>query len=125
MRLNINTTQKKVYRQIVEVIRSIPPLDTLRSRELDVLAILMYYNYKYRTLTEELRWRLINDASTRKEMMAEIGMSEDVFTNNLSLVRKAGLIDRETGRLSKSLQIIVNKSLNISFNFNATDEDEV
>ena len=118
MRLNIKTTQKKVYRQIVEVIRSIPPLDTLRSRELDVLAILMYYNHKYETLDEELRWRLINDSSTRREMQAEIGMSEDVFTNNLSLVRKAGLIDRETGRLSKSLQIIVNKSFHVEFNFN-------
>ena len=50
MRLDINTTQKKVYRQIVEIIRSIPPLDTLRNRELDVLAILMYYNYKYKEI---------------------------------------------------------------------------
>jgi hypothetical protein len=107
------------------VIRSIPPLDTLRSRELDVLAILMLYNYKYRALNEEIRWRLINDASTRREMQADINMSEDVFTNNLSLVRKAGLIDKETGRLSKSLQIIADKGFIISFNFNIIEDNEV
>ena len=122
MRLDINTTHKKVFRQIVEVIRSIPPLDLLRNRELDVLAILMYYNFKYRNVEESIRWRIINDPSTKKEMQAEISMSEDIFNNNMSLVRKAGLIDK-SGKIPPSLQLIVNDRYEVKFNFKIHDED--
>jgi len=122
VKLNINTTHKKVYRQIVEVIRSIPPLDTLRSRELDVLAILMYYNYKFRNVEEEIRWRVINDTSTKREMQRDIDMNEDIFNNNISLVRKAGLIDKE-GKIIKSLQIIIEDRYDIHFGFKIFDDE--
>ena len=123
MRLNINTTQLKVYRQVLEIIRSIPPLNTLRNRELDVLAIFMYYNAKYKSIDADLRWRVINDAETKKEMQQRLGMSEDVLNNNISLLRKAGLIDKATGRISNSLQIIVDGKFEITFNFNVEDDE--
>jgi hypothetical protein len=116
MRLDINTTQKKVFRQIVEVIRSIPPLDLLRNRELDVLAIVMYYNFKYRNVEESIRWRIINDSSTKKEMQKDIDMTEDIFNNNISLVRKSGLIDKQ-GRLPVFLQLIPEDRFEVKFNF--------
>lgn len=124
MRLDINTTHKKVFRQIVEVIRSIPPLDLLRNRELDVLAILMYYNFKYRNVEENIRWRIINDTSTKREMQKEINMSEDIFNNNISLVRKAGLIDK-TGKIPSFLQIMIDNKYEVKFNFKIHDEDEL
>lgn len=117
MRLDINTTEKKVYRQIVEVIRSIPPLDTLRNRELDVLAILMYYNYKYKDVEETIRWRIINDGETRKEMQKDIIISEDSFTNNLSLIRRAGLLDKEN-KIPSFLQLMIGDKFEVKFNFN-------
>jgi hypothetical protein len=122
MRLNIDTTQKRVYRQIVEIMRSFPPLNTLRNRELDVLAILMCYNYKYRDLEEGLRWRVIGETSTKKEMQSEVSMTEDTFNNNLSLVRRAGLIDKE-GRIPKFLQIMVNDRYEVIFNFKIKEND--
>jgi hypothetical protein len=122
MKLNIKTTKKKAYRQIVEIIRSIPPLDVLRNRELDVLAILMYYNYKYKDVSEDIRWRVINDTSTKKEMQREINMTEDIFNNNISLVRKAGLINKE-GRIPKSLQIMIDDRYYVNFNFEIHEDD--
>jgi hypothetical protein len=122
MRLDVHTTQKKVFRQVLEVIRSIPPLDVLRNRELDLLAILMYYNFKFRNVEEDIRWRIINDPSTKKEMQEEIHMSEDIFNNNMSLVRKAGLIDKQ-GKIPKSLQIMVDKSYEIRFNFKIYEDE--
>lgn len=122
MRLNINTTQRKVFRQIVEVIRSIPPLDLLRSRELDVLAVLMYYNFKHRSVPEDIRWRIINDTSTKREMQKEISMSEDIFNNNISLVRKAGLVDKE-GKIPKFLQIMIDDSYEVTFNFKIHEDE--
>ena len=116
MKLDVNTTQKKVFRQVVEIIRSIPPLDRLRNRELDVLAILMYYNYKYKDLEENIRWRIINDTSTRKEMQDEINMSNDVFINNISLVRKAGLLSKD-GKLLSFLMFDVKDRYDVTFKF--------
>jgi hypothetical protein len=124
MVLPINTTHRKVFRQILEVIRSIPPLDSLRSRELDVLAVLMYYNYKYKNVSEDIRWRVINDTSTKREMQSEIDMSEDIFNNNISLVRKSGLIDKE-GKISKFLMIDPDNHYEVSFNFKIHKEDEL
>lgn len=121
MRLNINTTYKKVFRQIVEVIRSIPPLDLLRNRELDVLAILMYYNFKYRNVEENIRWRVINDTSTKREMQKEINMSEDIFNNNISLVRKAGLIDKD-GKIPSFLMINIKDKYEVEINFKIKED---
>jgi hypothetical protein len=122
MRLDINTTQKRVFRQILEIIRSIPPLNTLRNRELDVLAILMYYNYKYRDVAENIRWRIINDTSTRKEMQQEINMTEDIFNNNISLVRRAGIIDKE-GKIPSYFMIDVGDKYEVKINFKIQDNE--
>lgn len=120
MRLNINTEPKRLFRQVLEIIRSIPPLDKLRTRELDVLSILMYYNYKFANIDDELRWRIIYDSSTKKEMQKEIGVTEDIFNNNLSLIRKTGLIDKD-GKLTKALQVIPGKTYKLEFNFNIVE----
>lgn len=124
MQLAINTTKKKVFRQIVEVLRSIPPLNSLRNRELDVLAILMYYNYKYKNVAEDIRWRIIHDTSTRREMQIDINMTEDIFNNNISLVRKAGLLDK-SGKLPSFFMIDLGDRYEVKFNFKIHEEDEL
>jgi hypothetical protein len=122
MRINIDTTHKKVYRQIVEVIRSFPPLNVLRNRELDVLAILMYYNYKYKNIEENIRWRVIHDTSTKREMQQDVDMTEDIFNNNLSLVRKSGLLDKD-GKIPKWLMFYVDDAFEVNFNFKIKNDE--
>lgn len=117
MKLTIATDDRKFFRQILEVLNSFPPLDKLRNKELDVLSSIMYYNYLYKDLDEEVRWKVINNKLTRKEIREYIGMKEDVFNNNLSVIRKTGLID-STGRLSTMLQIYPGSTYKIEFNFN-------
>lgn len=124
MKLNINTTSKKAYRQVLEIVRSIPPLTSLRNRELDLLAILMYYNAKYRDVQQDLRLRIILDTSTKRDMQKEIKMSEDAFNNNLSLMRRSGVLNKD-GSLPSFLQIMINDKYEILFNFNIIDKDEV
>ena len=48
MRLTIATDERKFFRQFLEILSSIPPLNKLRNRELDILAAMMYYNYLYK-----------------------------------------------------------------------------
>lgn len=117
MKLAIATDDRKFFRQILEVLHSFPPLDKLRNKELDVLSSIMYYNYLYKDLEEDVRWRVINNKITRKEIREYIGMKEDVFNNNLSVIRKTGLIDN-TGRLATMLQIFPGDTYKIEFNFN-------
>jgi hypothetical protein len=116
MRLNVNTDAKKFFRQLLELLSGIPPLDGLRKRELDLLSIYMYYNYKYRGLEEKVRWRILNSASTKKEMQEEIDMNADVFNNNLSLVRKTKVLGKD-GSLVSFLQIYPDEIFNIEFVF--------
>ena len=122
MRLNINTTHKKVYRQMVEIMKSFPPLNTLRNRELDVLAILMYYNYKFRAIEDEIRWRIINDTSTKRDMQSEVGMTEDIFNNNISIIRRTGLLDKDN-KIPKFLQIMVDDKYEVIFAFKITEDE--
>jgi hypothetical protein len=122
MKLNINTTYKRVYRQMVEIMRSFPPLNTLRNRELDVLAVLMYYNYKYRAIDDIVRWRIINDTSTKRDMQRDVGMNEDIFNNNISIIRRAGLLDKDN-KIPKFLQIIVDDKYEVVFAFKITEDE--
>lgn len=117
MKLAIATDDRKFFRQVLEVLRSFPPLDTLRKKELDLLSGIMYYNYLYKNLDDTIRWRVINNRSTKKELRDYLGMNEDVFNNNMSIIRKTGLID-PAGRLANMLQIIPDKLYKIEFNFN-------
>jgi len=116
MTLTVNTDIKSFYRQLLELLRGIPPLSTLRNRELDLLAVFMYYNWKHRGLDEDIRWRILNDVSTRREMQKEIGMGTDVFNNNISIIRKAGIIDKE-GVLIENLRIYPTSNFKLEFNF--------
>ena len=50
MKLTIETNEKKFFRQLLEILSSIPPLNKLRPKELDLLAIIMYYNNIYKDL---------------------------------------------------------------------------
>jgi hypothetical protein len=116
MKLPIVTNERKFFRQVLELLRGIPPLDKLRNKELDLLAGIMFYNYLYRNLGEDIRWRVINNKTTKKELREYLGMGEDVYNNNISIIRKTGLVD-SAGRLSKALQIIPESTFKIEFEF--------
>jgi DNA-binding CsgD family transcriptional regulator len=123
MKIPIQTNKKKFYRQVLEVLRSLPPLDTLRSRELSLLSMIMYYNDLYKSVDENIRWRIINDTMTRKEIQKELNMNEYLFSNNLSIIKKAGVISKD-GALVKFLQISPeNNKFGITFTFNISEDN--
>ena len=124
MRIPINTTYKMFFRQLIELLRGMPPLDKLRNRELDLLSIIMYYNYLYKNLPEDVKWKIINNTQTRKEMQGVLGMKEDIFNNNLSIIRKTKLIDGD-GKLVSFLQVYPDERFKIEFNFNIEPDAEI
>lgn len=92
MIITIPTTKLKYFRQGLQVIRDIPPLNDLSNRELDVLSHLLYYNYLYKDIAENLREKLVFDYEVRVAIRDSIGISEPVLNNLISSLKKKGII---------------------------------
>lgn len=105
-KIPIKTNADKFYRQFLELIKSLPPIDKLRPKELDVLASVMHENGKMQALGEDDRYTIIFSTKKRKLMREAIGISEDSYNNNLSILRKHGLITKEN-QLNKFLGTVI------------------
>lgn len=113
----IKTTEEKFYRQLLELFRSLPPFNKLRSRELDVLAQILYQNNKYKNINVKARPLVIFSKEVRKEMRENLNVTEEIFNNNLSGLRKNKLITK-TNRITPYFENIeFNKEFLLNFKF--------
>jgi hypothetical protein len=90
----IETNKRKYFRQALELLRPIPPINTLANRELDVLAEFLYYNDKYKDIASELRAKVIFDYDTKLAMREYLEMGEAPFNNILTSLRKKGVLPK-------------------------------
>jgi DNA-binding MarR family transcriptional regulator len=105
-KIPIKTNNRKFYRQFLELIKSLPPINKLRPKEMDVLAEIMYENGKLKNIEDDYRYTLIFSTKNRREMRNLIGISEDSYNNNLSILRKHGLITKDN-KLNKFLSTVM------------------
>jgi hypothetical protein len=116
-KIPIKTNKEIFYRQFLELLRSISPFNSLRSRELDILGQILYQNNKYKDVSINTRHLIIFSTEVRKEMRDNVGVSEEIFNNNLSGLRKSKLLD-SSNRLHRSLSgLFFNKEFTLQFNF--------
>jgi DNA-binding MarR family transcriptional regulator len=113
----ITTTGKRFYRQYLELIN---PLLKLRGKELDVLAQLLYHNNELRNISDEHRWKIIFDYDTKVKIRTELGLSDASMNNNLSSLRKKGVI--VDNKVVKNFLIYPGEQCKISFSFKVKDE---
>lgn len=118
MEIKIKTNKHKFYRQVLELIRSIPPFSTLRPREIDVLAEIMYQFDKYDYIEEHLKPVLIFSTEVRKEMQKNIDIIEESYNNNLSILKKKKFIDERNNMMPFLQRIKYNKNFSLKFQFN-------
>ena len=104
-RITIKVNSKTFYRSFLDVLKVRAPISQLRPKELDVLAELMFYNAQMKDLSEDDKYDILFSTRMRKEMRESIGISEDSFNNNLSILRKCGLITKGN-KLNKSLETV-------------------
>lgn len=116
MNININTTERKFYRQLLELLRSFPPLNRCANNELDVLGELLYFNHVYSGLDQTIRNKIIFDYDTRVDICKNLNMNEAVFRNTLTQLRKKGLIKER--QLIFKMPALTNNKFVISFTFN-------
>lgn len=91
----IRTNRDKFFRQVLELLRSLPPFNKLRPRELELLSKLMAYSDEFKALDRDSRYDLIFSTRTRRTIADDLGMSEDAFNNNLSILRRHGLVTKD------------------------------
>ena len=90
----IRTNRDKFFRQVLELLRSLPPFNKLRPRELELLSKLMAYSDEFKAL-DRIRYDLIFSTRTRRTIADDLDMSEDAFNNNLSILRRHGLLKKD------------------------------
>ena len=103
----IKTTENKFFRQYLELLN---PLLRLRGKELDVLP-------------EKHRWKLIFDYDTKTEIRTKLQLSDASLNNNLSALRKKGIIRKN--KVSDSFLIHPSNYCKLTFSFNITEENGV
>lgn len=116
MKIPLRTTENKFYRQILEVLKSFPPINKLKPKEMDLLAEFMKQNADNMSLPKNKRRIIMFSTENRKEIQEKLGMSQAYFNNNLSILRKYGLITKDNDILPL-LDIPKHKEFSIEVKF--------
>lgn len=115
----IKTELRTFFRQYVHIMK---PVFKLNDRESDILGELMYFNYKYRELTEDIRYKIIFDYDTKVEIRVNLGITEASFNNGLTTLRKKGIL--VDNRLAGNLLVIPDSNrFSVTFLFSIKDDE--
>lgn len=121
-RIAINVTSRSFYMEFLNVLKSRNPISKLRPKEMMVLAEIMFQYNQFDGLKSDDVYAIIFSTKKRKEMRELINISEESFNNNLSILRRYGLITKEN-RLNKSLESVKFKdNFSLEFLFKTNDE---
>ena len=96
----IKTNTETFFRQYLELIN---PMMGLRKKEMDVLSQLLYYNHKHKELDEYIRMKMIFDQDTKVKIRGKLDISEASLNNNLTELRKRGIITKKNSIASHFL----------------------
>jgi DNA-binding MarR family transcriptional regulator len=95
MKIPLKTSNKRFYRQVLEVLRSFPPINKLRPKELDLLAEFMKQNAELSFLSKNKRRAILFSTENRRQIQENLNMTQATFNNNLSGLRRYKLVTKE------------------------------
>lgn len=115
---NINISIKDLFKRWLEVTKL---FNKLTNQEIDVLALLLYYHYKYKQeiTNDKILWKILFDYDTKHLIKEELDIKDQGIQNVLTNLRKKGIIDN-----NKILDVYIpelekdSKNFKIIFNFN-------
>ena len=120
MKIPLKTNKDRFYREVLEILKSFPPINKLRPKELDLLAEFMMQNAENKDLPPNKRRIILFSTENRKMIQDKLGMSQAVFNNNLFGLRKYGLITKDNDLLPL-LDIPDQKDFSIEIKFYVKD----
>ena len=113
----IRTKERAFFRQYVQLLN---PIIKIREKELDVLAELLYHNNRLKDIEMKNRWKLVLDYDNKKEMAASVKTSQASFGNNLTYLRKKGII--VDNQVVSNLLVYPDSSFNLVFKFGISND---
>ena len=116
-KITIKTNQDKFFRQFLDLFRSIPPFNKLKSRELDILAQLLYYNNLNNDTDIKIRHIIVFSTELRKEMRENLDISVEVFNNNISGLKKHKLVTKDNRLIPFLETLYFDKNFKLEFDF--------
>lgn len=118
-RFQYNT--REFYRAYVEILK--PFLKGVRDKEADVFAELLYFNYLKRDIpTTKDRFKIIMDSEIRKEIVDYLKISDAIFRNALSSLRRRELLTKDNLIPEIYLVTPTKGKFSISFEFHTKDK---
>jgi hypothetical protein len=97
MRIPIKTNKDRYHREILEVIKSLPPLNNLRNKELDLLAEIMKNYQEYPDVPKDQRKHIVFSTENRKKIQKELTVSKGNMNTYLVKLRKYKLLNKDNG----------------------------
>ncbi len=118
MKLKIVVDEYNYFQKLLAIFSHIPPFSKLRPKELQLYALLMFYNHKYRQLPPKDRNINIFHYSTKEEMAEELNIKVSGIYNLIQGLRKMGLVKQN----SLVAKYILPKTNVLTFLFVSEDE---
>jgi len=119
MIITIPTTDRKYFRQALELLKPLPPINTIRDKELDVLAEFLYHNDKYKNIESDLRSKILFDYDTKLAIREYLGISEANFNNIVTRLRKLNILNKKR---TFNTYGITSEDKSITFKFKINEE---
>ena len=113
----IHTSKRSIFRYWLEFLR---PYHKLRTKEIEALALMLYYRYE---LSREIGSKDIVDivlfsTETRIKIRKDLGdMGQKVFNNLLTSLRKKGVITKDNKINPVLIPMMTEEGFKLVFNF--------
>tara|TARA_R110000772_G_scaffold54130_2_gene123601 strand:+ start:4742 stop:5122 length:381 start_codon:yes stop_codon:yes gene_type:complete len=118
---NINIKLKDLFFKWMEITK---PFHKLTSQQQDVLALFLFYHYKYKSeiTNPKILWKVVFDYDTKMLIKEELKIKDAGFQNIMSRLRGNGIIEnkRIVSTYVPNLELKA-KDFKIVFNFNIVD----
>ena len=95
MKFNVDTSPEKYFMQLVEVLKIFPPFNSLRKRQREVFAEILYHTHVFHNEDETITNRLVFDYKTKATIATKLGISKANLYNIYSELRQAGLLIKD------------------------------
>ncbi len=95
MVVKVNTDEDVYFRQLLEILSSLPPIKDLSNREKDILSIILRYNWKYREFPEEEKKKIMFGRLMRDTAAKELSIKPHTVRTVLGSLKRKSFIEED------------------------------
>ena len=92
MKLKIEYTEDNKFLKVLEFMDHMFPFSELRRREIEVFALILEYNYKYKDYPDKEKIMLLDSPEVRKEIANRLGINIRILYTLTSSLKSKGFI---------------------------------